>query len=54
MADNPEKMRLDTLLVSRGLFESREKAQRALMAGSVDVNGRRDAKPEIACARTWR
>ncbi len=45
MADNPEKLRLDMLLVSRGLFESREKAQRALMAGSVDVNGRRDAKP---------
>ncbi len=45
MADNPEKSRLDALLVSRGLFESREKAQRALMAGSIDVNGRRDAKP---------
>jgi 23S rRNA (cytidine1920-2'-O)/16S rRNA (cytidine1409-2'-O)-methyltransferase len=45
MADNPEKMRLDALLISRGLFESREKAQRALMAGSVEVNGRRDGKP---------
>jgi 23S rRNA (cytidine1920-2'-O)/16S rRNA (cytidine1409-2'-O)-methyltransferase len=45
MADNPEKLRLDALLVSRGLFESREKAQRALMAGGVEVNGRRDAKP---------
>jgi 23S rRNA (cytidine1920-2'-O)/16S rRNA (cytidine1409-2'-O)-methyltransferase len=45
MADNPEKMRLDALLVSRGLFESREKAQRALMAGLVDVAGQRDRKP---------
>lgn len=45
MADNPEKMRLDALLIARGLFESRERAQRALMAGSVEVNGRRDAKP---------
>jgi 23S rRNA (cytidine1920-2'-O)/16S rRNA (cytidine1409-2'-O)-methyltransferase len=44
MADNPEKMRLDALLVSRGLFESREKAQRALMAGLVEAAGRRDAK----------
>jgi 23S rRNA (cytidine1920-2'-O)/16S rRNA (cytidine1409-2'-O)-methyltransferase len=45
MPDNPEKLRLDALLVARGLFDSREKAQRALMAGAVDVNGRRDAKP---------
>lgn len=45
MADNPEKLRLDALLVARGLFDSREKAQRALMAGTVEVNGRRDAKP---------
>jgi len=45
MADNPEKLRLDLLLVSRGLFDSREKAQRALMAGTVVVNGRRDVKP---------
>jgi 23S rRNA (cytidine1920-2'-O)/16S rRNA (cytidine1409-2'-O)-methyltransferase len=45
MPDNPEKLRLDALLISRGLFDSREKAQRALMAGTVEVNGRRDAKP---------
>lgn len=45
MSHNPEKMRLDALLVSRGLFESREKAQRALMAGIVDVAGRRGGKP---------
>jgi 23S rRNA (cytidine1920-2'-O)/16S rRNA (cytidine1409-2'-O)-methyltransferase len=38
-------MRLDALLVVRGLFESREKAQRALMAGTVEIDGRRAGKP---------
>jgi len=33
----PTKQRLDLLLVERGLFESREKAQRAIMAGLVRV-----------------
>ena len=33
----PEKPRLDQLLVARGLFESREKAQRAIMAREVSV-----------------
>jgi len=31
--------RLDQALVERGLFESREKAKRAVMAGAVTVNG---------------
>lgn len=39
------KQRLDVLLVERGLFESRERAQRAIMAGSVRVGGRRLDKP---------
>jgi 23S rRNA (cytidine1920-2'-O)/16S rRNA (cytidine1409-2'-O)-methyltransferase len=34
------KLRLDQLLVARGLFESREKAQRAIMAGQVRVGDR--------------
>jgi 23S rRNA (cytidine1920-2'-O)/16S rRNA (cytidine1409-2'-O)-methyltransferase len=34
------KARLDQLLVSRSLYESREKAQRAIMAGEVKVGGR--------------
>ena len=33
------KTRLDVLLVDRGLFESREKAQRAVLAGAVRVDG---------------
>lgn len=38
-------MRLDLLLVQRGLFESREKAQRAVLAGAVFVEGQRIDKP---------
>lgn len=34
-------MRLDQLLVERGLFPSREKARRAVMAGVVQVDGQR-------------
>ena len=33
------KLRLDQLLVARGLFESREKARRSIMAGQVRVAG---------------
>ena len=36
----PGRSRLDQLLVARGLFDSREKAQRAIMAGDVTVDGR--------------
>ncbi|HEX5716077.1 MAG TPA: TlyA family RNA methyltransferase, partial [Thermoanaerobaculia bacterium] len=38
-------MRLDHLLVQRGLFASREQARRAVMAGTVQVDGRRMDKP---------
>jgi 23S rRNA (cytidine1920-2'-O)/16S rRNA (cytidine1409-2'-O)-methyltransferase len=37
--------RLDAVLVERGLFASREKAQRAIMAGQVSVNGQPARKP---------
>jgi len=39
------KVRLDCLLVARGLVESREKAQRAIMAGSVRVGDAVADKP---------
>ncbi len=38
-------MRLDQLLHRRGLFPSREKARRAVMAGAVLVDGQRVDKP---------
>lgn len=37
--------RLDQSLVERGLFESREKAKRAVMAGTVQINGQPARKP---------
>ncbi len=39
------KIRLDLLLVERGLFDSREKAQRAVLAGAVHVTGQLVDKP---------
>jgi 23S rRNA (cytidine1920-2'-O)/16S rRNA (cytidine1409-2'-O)-methyltransferase len=35
----PKKARLDSLLVQRGLVESREKARALILAGQVDVGG---------------
>jgi 23S rRNA (cytidine1920-2'-O)/16S rRNA (cytidine1409-2'-O)-methyltransferase len=37
--------RLDQVLVERGLCESREKAKRAVMAGTVRINGQPASKP---------
>jgi len=45
MISKPKKQRLDVLLVERGLFESREKAQRAIMAGLVRVGETLADKP---------
>jgi 23S rRNA (cytidine1920-2'-O)/16S rRNA (cytidine1409-2'-O)-methyltransferase len=41
----PKKLRLDRLLVEKGLFPSREQAQRAVMAGEVKVGTRVAPKP---------
>ncbi|RFB80092.1 TlyA family RNA methyltransferase [Methylovirgula sp. 4M-Z18] len=40
-----ETQRLDVALVARGLFASRAKAQEAILAGLVNVNGKPAAKP---------
>lgn len=45
MAEKQEKKRLDTLMVERGLAESREKAQALIMAGDVVVGEARVEKP---------
>ena len=41
---SPKRQRLDTLLVDKGLVESREKAQALILAGQVDVDGHGAAK----------
>ena len=41
----PKKVRLDQLLVARGLFSSREQAQRAVMAGEIKIGTRIAVKP---------
>jgi 23S rRNA (cytidine1920-2'-O)/16S rRNA (cytidine1409-2'-O)-methyltransferase len=42
---SPAKIRIDQLLVERGLTESREKAQALIIAGEVMVNGQKALKP---------
>ncbi len=44
------KMRLDVALVERGLVATRGKAQSAVLAGEVYVNGARAAKPGMTVA----
>ncbi len=41
------KERLDVLLVSRGLVESRQLAQRLILAGEIKVNGHPAGKPGV-------
>src|SRR5712675_2951177 len=43
-------VRVDLLLVERGLFESRSKAQAAIAAGLVTANGKTVAKPSAEIA----
>ena len=44
------RMRADRLLVERGLFESRAKAQAAIAAGGVTADGAPIAKPSAEIA----
>lgn len=44
------KVRLDQILVDRGLVESREKARALILAGAVTVQGQKAAKPGHAYA----
>ncbi len=47
-----QSMRIDRLLVERGLFESRARAQAAVQAGLVRVNGAVVSKPSADIAET--
>ena len=49
--ESSTKIRIDQLLVERGLAESREKAQALILAGHVLVNGQKAAKPGHSVAR---
>ena len=46
-----KKERLDALLTARGLFESRARAQAAIMAGQVLVNEQKIDKPGTQVTR---
>jgi 23S rRNA (cytidine1920-2'-O)/16S rRNA (cytidine1409-2'-O)-methyltransferase len=46
------KSRVDALLVARGLFETREKARAAILAGSVFSGDRQLTKPGLLVAET--
>jgi 23S rRNA (cytidine1920-2'-O)/16S rRNA (cytidine1409-2'-O)-methyltransferase len=50
MTPKPRKARLDVLLVERGLFPSREQAQRAIMAGEIRVGEQLVDKPSASIA----
>ena len=47
-----EKIRVDRLLVERDLVESPEQAQRLIMAGAVEVEGKRIEKPGVRILST--
>ena len=49
-APKNKKARLDQELVTRGLFETREQAQRAIMAGEVKIGTRVAAKASESVA----
>jgi 23S rRNA (cytidine1920-2'-O)/16S rRNA (cytidine1409-2'-O)-methyltransferase len=50
-AATPERLRLDELLVARGLFRTRSRARDAVARGAVRVCGRTETKPGTAVAR---
>jgi 23S rRNA (cytidine1920-2'-O)/16S rRNA (cytidine1409-2'-O)-methyltransferase len=47
MSGKPTRKRLDVLLVERGLAESRQKAQAMILAGEIEVDGRKAEKAGV-------
>ena len=54
MSAKPTRKRLDVLLVERGLAESRQKAQAMILAGEVEVDGKKAEKAGLNVAETAR
>jgi 23S rRNA (cytidine1920-2'-O)/16S rRNA (cytidine1409-2'-O)-methyltransferase len=50
-AKSPGRERLDVLMVERGLTESRERAQRLILANKVSVSGVQNLKPGLRISR---
>ena len=50
MVTRAKKVRLDNLLLARGFFDTRERAQRAIMAGDVRIGDRAVSKPAALVA----
>jgi 23S rRNA (cytidine1920-2'-O)/16S rRNA (cytidine1409-2'-O)-methyltransferase len=54
MTGKPTRKRLDVLLVERGLAESRQKAQAMILAGEIEVDGKKVEKAGLNIVETAR
>jgi 23S rRNA (cytidine1920-2'-O)/16S rRNA (cytidine1409-2'-O)-methyltransferase len=54
MSTKPTRKRLDVLLVERGLADSRQKAQAMILAGEVEIDGKKSGKAGLLVADTSR
>jgi 23S rRNA (cytidine1920-2'-O)/16S rRNA (cytidine1409-2'-O)-methyltransferase len=54
MTGKPTRKRLDILLLERGLAESRQKAQAMILAGEIEVDGKKAEKAGLNVAETAR
>jgi 23S rRNA (cytidine1920-2'-O)/16S rRNA (cytidine1409-2'-O)-methyltransferase len=52
MSSKPTRKRLDVLMVERGLAESRQKAQAMILAGEIEIDGRRAEKAGVNVVET--
>jgi len=54
VSNKPARQRLDVLLVERGLADSRQKAQAMILAGEVEIDGKKSEKAGLLVAETSR